>query len=1001
MIYKTILRPASLLNMVSWIAAVGSFVPFAVNGIISPAPSNATVIVTTPSPSRSWRVSEVGWHGGPNCTGVDLSNSTTGRNSSPARSGHALGGQHFWTRDLFNSDGLFFAFNVSLTDNVASISVSQVPGHTLALRATLSVPLFHRPPGVLIQTTHVGKAVDASSTADVGTAVIASSTSDAEGKACLSFRCHRRAGFHPSSSAIGTAIGTPSITNACQCAALCQTIPKCRSWSFFQESHAEHVSISHSHDQCKIFSNNWNASDLVERDGWVSGSAGIFVNQLNVSATAGARKTIELTGWNFPVVGKTQRIKIVLADESFDDALGLIGGLSCSGSLCHPGPTRHDSQSASWDVTFSSSVAQSKYALYYCPESCATASMWTRVPGFITVPGSSYSWDVFPQVMSSNAKTAVLSVHQPENVLGVAFWGVALIKAGQSCSDDGARALSPPALRHQIYQNCDLLIYSEKSIPGRGLTWNMDHLLHGEYFFESADPKEECSNRCKPFRRCVGFQIGEVSCVFFYGDMDALGFGDYSYGLSQLASELETNAAHDSYILDCRSVQQSVHSGSVKFLLHDVAHGNYQVCVCDVSCGVDGCGRTSFDSMQNCPHVWQDIPRVEGTNWLEVFPTSHDEQYAPGPHPQQRWTLQRSFDDPKIKVYGHRMNTYSFSQLRFQTAVCGSISPGEVLLTSVFSDQHANHTEYFFGPKNEPDAGQIYHGCWCSGVANCNTNGAFNLLVGQVAFTARFDISNDYLFGVDEDNSIQVTGQNLNVTMDRIMVIDCKGTCGISSSTALHAEGPPIQGAVASDHWDSRRQKDCCDELNGVGSDVRYWKVESRTCVHGYLSAETGTGSSCVGQPEIDILISDHGLCVGESQCSHLCNKNSDCIAYSFNSQNSKCHMHSSDCFDFSSWSYDTSYSLHVKQLVVNDGVLGSGSDIASLSLLDFGPFRMPLGTFKICGCDYELLQDGQTCTRGSPDDYVVELGLRNVSLVFHGFHKVTLLIRNLLHLNN
>jgi len=65
--------------------------------------------------------------------------------------------------------------------------------------------------------------------------------------------------------------------------------------------------------------------------------------------------------------------------------------------------------------------------------------------------------------------------------------------------------------------------------------------------------------------------------------------------------------------------------------------------------------------------------------------------------------------------------------------------------------------------------------------------------VGDVTVTARADIGWTYVLDPEGEGSVEVSGTGLNWKYDRIMITDCKATCGVSGP----AEGIFIEGAEA------------------------------------------------------------------------------------------------------------------------------------------------------------------------------------------------------------
>merc|ERR1711871_1115289 len=92
-----------------------------------------------------------------------------------------------------------------------------------------------------------------------------------------------------------------------------------------------------------------------------------------------------------------------------------------------------------------------------------------------------------------------------------------------------------------------------------------------------------------------------------------------------------------------------------------------------------------------------------------------------------------------------------------------------------------------------------------------------------------------------------------------------------------------------------------------------------------------------------------------------------------------RCYLNSKQhCTQLDWWGHDTSYNLHVKQIITPQHVLGAPAAISSDTHLQFAPYHLPLGTFKVCGCDRSLNGDNP-CTQ-NVQDYSIEIGKIHVT---------------------
>jgi len=66
------------------------------------------------------------------------------------------------------------------------------------------------------------------------------------------------------------------------------------------------------------------------------------------------------------------------------------------------------------------------------------------------------------------------------------------------------------------------------------------------------------------------------------------------------------------------------------------------------------------------------------------------------------------------------------------------------------------------------------------------------MTVGTLHITQRADVGVDYVVQPREGTSLEVTGNSLSYLLDRIMVIDCQGICGVSEASTVATRSPAV-----------------------------------------------------------------------------------------------------------------------------------------------------------------------------------------------------------------
>jgi len=169
----------------------------------------------------------------------------------------------------------------------------------------------------------------------------------------------------------------------------------------------------------------------------------------------------------------------------------------------------------------------------------------------------------------------------------------------------------------------------------------------------------------------------------------------------------------------------------------------------------------------------------------------------------------------------------------------------------------------------------------------CTNTTDFTKTVGTITLAGRADIGNDWVLtpsaGVGTDyvpvQSLEVTGENMDWKMDRVMLVECTGTCGVSGPAAsvrslvgVGSPGIPSQAAfnawiAENDKMDPPAEDDYEEkEKGGPGAAKPDWEYQFK-------------GKYCPGN-NMDVTTPDMiGAGVAQHQCYHKCVTNAPCDA--------------------------------------------------------------------------------------------------------------------------
>jgi len=293
------------------------------------------------------------------------------------------------------------------------------------------------------------------------------------------------------------------------------------------------------------------------------------------------------------------------------------------------------------------------------------------------------------------------------------------------------------------------------------------------------------------------------------------------------------------------------------------------------------------------------------------------------------------------------------------------------------------------------------------------TGGNYRKL-GEFTVTDRIDLGWTYIFDPNLDGSLEITGDGLDWKKDRMMIVPCTATCGLSSpaSDAALLDGTANTLKASNQFVALNEEFDLQgNETSGYiaqPSEMRtYVRRPSSYCRAGNLHEEDVTAdiwahschSKCATDPDIagcEGYSPEHdgadssALCMSEVQCREACSGLDVCFGIDMYKDTPRCYLNqagdlhgckmqtdehrlgSSSAYDFLAKD-----STGVTQNLVYQGAVSSDT-VLRFAPIGFARNAGGAGKFKVCFCDSALLPPGRDCLQES--DYGLEIGELYVS---------------------
>jgi hypothetical protein len=282
----------------------------------------------------------------------------------------------------------------------------------------------------------------------------------------------------------------------------------------------------------------------------------------------------------------------------------------------------------------------------------------------------------------------------------------------------------------------------------------------------------------------------------------------------------------------------------------------------------------------------------------------------------------------------------------------------------------------------------------------CVTATGYAAVVGDITVTARATIGVTYVLDPEEQGSVEILGTGLNWKKDRIMILDCKATCGISSpAKGVDFEEEPAKLKEANEFVSQNDMFDAAATARtmvDLPSELRtYTTVKSHFCKGGNIpgselpeAAADLCVTKCAVDPTLpgcsDMDTADSGaICLPEAACRELCSLRNDCFGIDVYLGGDRCFLNvegsaPDGCksqYEKASLGPSTSYKFLAKAGTSVERKLQDGTGLSSPEILRFKPISFVSGgSYKVCFCDSALLPAGQQYCHAE-SDYSVEIG--------------------------
>jgi hypothetical protein len=831
------------------------------------------------------------------------------------------------------------------------------------------------------------------------------------------------------------------------------------------------------HDMLEAGSGWWKLPYADNWPGWWAGDTGPIAfgfETTPATVVVGEPFTLKLTGVGFPLdeamvnnLGARQRMKIVEKEAACATAVPpeFVEGIGCTNAVtCSSRPVSFSRRMATWkNLVFSSKVESQEYKVCWCAGHCYDVENWIEVEGEMKVDASPYSWmlehltnPIPPEKVDGRL---ALRISRPafSSVTNQSEWRIKLVEEGMSCTQSiGGRYIGcyatdatgcPPtettflvdhpdsfnpnlgpdaatfmlepgkeAVQPGFYQVCfsdggaflPIPSAASRFLEVKKADWDPSH-PRGPFHHQSFSAKANAD-----------VDIGVAGYRMYLPNSNKVAIVDSATDNCQVANALTDVLI----ILDADAGASTVEEYRFSGKVPPIGAGTYSLCMCE---------DLSY------------TPSATSINITEVFAASAGfpsedlcvVKCAPG------CVGSTCFCDGLDDADEGKFGTTTSGPLCLDSAGCRAACDATEGCGGY--NMHATLNRCFLDPGNATlasPADPAYESFTydeaaadCSAGNNFATEDADSPMVtknhlGTVYVTTKADVGASYVVTPGEYSSIEITGSDFEAG-DRVMVIDCFGTCGVTEASESVFPDVPVTGRMPFAEWapilptlDRPSQTPSMADPGTFSSDP-YWTylepsvpapvsyastansycagnlpvvpntlAESQTCKSKCMDKKcTGPSCFCDGfVPGFDDVEDTGAMCLDEEQCKWLCAADENCFAIDMAEGKNRCFLNSYSCaLDVQNGKVekDAGYTLLTKTLDNNARRLSQEllkpatvRKLVSRRAQDAGisydnKFRYKDimfangGEFKLCFCD-ATLTDG-VCD--DPSEFTIEVG--------------------------
>jgi hypothetical protein len=774
--------------------------------------------------------------------------------------------------------------------------------------------------------------------------------------------------------------------------------------------------------------------------------------------------SITLKGVGFPLdesmqnnLGARQRIKIVLAGDGKGSNCGIdvppefVEGIGCTNGLtCSSRPESFDRVSATWSgIKFASSLEEAEYKVCWCAGHCYDMAMWKEVPGKLTVSASPYSWGLEkPAVLDPYSfDPLLLRVSRPafSSTAPAAGWRLKLVSEDYTCetlgtsaiSCDGLEGCAPGTSAVDAYGATvgldlgpDEAVFYLTSGADMGVTPGYYHVcvseggaapfaaipsLSARYLVVtklSSDP----SHPRGPFHhQKFSARAGQTATISVSGYRMFQPNAATVYVMAGTSCMLVTTKPDQNTIaiLTADAAASTTDSYVFTGMMPATAGGSrkpYTLCYCsDKSYSVATAKKFSSPLNATLLGAYADDLCVKKCTPGCVGSTC----FCDGMEATDMATYGMGEDGPLC------LDAPACRAACDSIAGCSGYSAGVLtprcFLSSFFPDSSTTVDEDYDAWTAE--GGSCTEGNWKPHVLATDAADEVAKNLGSVYVTKKVDLGVSYVVTPSEETSIELTGSSFE-SGDRIMVIDCFGTCGFTEASSFVSEPTyavlptmdrPAEPEFPMVYPDTSAAKYTYSKIPGKYCPGNLLEdkeelFENHLCYKKCYASESCTDSSCfcdgfiLGYDNA----SSSSVCLDEEQCQWLCSHTEGCHSIDMHKTKNRCFLNSKTCADavdplvpstdlVPSAEYDVFVKLEddntrrVRQLqergktftkkLVRQLLAAEDPGISWDSMYRFKDVTFSSGgEFKLCFCDSSILPGkNNICDR--PEDYTIEVG--------------------------